>query len=329
MTEKRTISEPAEVATALNRSRSYVLYKSGAVATAPGSETSLGEWRPSNWLVLTTLVLAIVCFPITESFATEKLKAEELVTKHLDSIGSDKARSAVTTRIIAGTSQVIFRTTPVGQASGRAVLASEGLKSLIGMSFRSPVYPQEEFGFNGNSFIAAFVTPGIRSSLGSFLMNHDLLFKQGLMGGTLSSSWLLLDSPRRQPHLEYAGVKKIENRTLHELKYQPRGGSDLQISIFFDEKTYEHLRTEYRRVIAATTGNRAYSNVEERESRYKMVEEFSDFKIEEQLNLPHTYKISLTVDTQSGTFAAEWLLKLTQFTFNQKIDPNSFSIRAE
>lgn len=279
-------------------------------------------------LIFTT-VLASIFFAAPMSHAHEKFTPEEIVSKHLDSIGSEKARSAVTTRIIAGTSHVIFRTTPVGQATGRAVLASEGLKSLIGMSFRSPVYPQEEFGFNGNSFIAAFVTPGIRSSLGSFLMNHDLVFKQGLMGGTLSSSWFLLDMSRRNPHLEYAGVKKIENRTLHELKYQPPGGSELKISIFFDEKTFEHVRTEYRRVIAATTGNRTYTNVEERESRYKMVEEFSDYKTEDQLNLPHVYKIELTVDTQSGTFAGEWLMKLTQFNFNQKIDPNSFSIRAE
>jgi len=272
--------------------------------------------------------VAMLCFAVSACFATQKLRPEDVVAKHLESIGTEKARSAITTRIIAGTSHVIFRTTPVGQASGRAVLASDGLKSLIGMSFRSPVYPREEFGFNGNSFIAAFVTPGVRSSLGSFLMNHDLVFKQGLMGGTLSAAWSLLDISGRYANLEYAGVKKIENRPVHELKYQPRGGSDLQISIFFDEKTFEHVRAEYRREIAASTGNRAYANVEERESRYRMVEEFSDHRIEEQLNLPHTYRIQLTVDTQSGTFAAEWLLKLTQFSFNQKIDPNSFNIGA-
>src|SRR5882724_12791968 len=116
-----------------------------------------------------------------QSSATDKMKAEDLVAKHLESIGTAASRSSVTTRIIAGTSQVIFRTPPAGQATGRAVMASEGNKSLIGMSFQSPVYPREELGFNGNSFIAAYVTPGIRSSLGSFLMTHDLIFKQGLM----------------------------------------------------------------------------------------------------------------------------------------------------
>jgi hypothetical protein len=275
------------------------------------------------------MLLIALCLVDVRSSATDKLKPEELIAKHLQSIGTATARASITTRIIAGTSQVIFRTPPPGQATGRAVMASEGNKSLIGMSFKSPVYPREELGFNGNSFIAAYVTPGLRSSLGGFLMTHDLIFKQGLMGGTLSSAWPLLDLNARSPQLEYAGARKVGNRTLHELKYLPRGGSDLQIKLFFDQETFAHVRTEYERVIAASTGSRAYGNVQEREVRYKMVEEFSDFKKEGELTLPHTYKINLAVDSQNGTFLADWMITLTQFSFNQKIDPNSFSISSD
>src|SRR6266498_4818067 len=194
--------------------------------------------------------------------ATDKMTPEELVARHLESIGTAKARASVTSRIIAGNSLVIFRSPPPGQATGRAVLASEGPKSLIGMSFPSPVYPREQLGFNGNSFMAAFVTPGVRSSLGSFLMTHALIFKQGLMGGTLSTAWPLLDLAARNPRLEYTGLKKVDNRTLHELKYLARGGSDLQVSLFFDA-TYRHVRTEFFFVSAAPTGERAYTNIEE------------------------------------------------------------------
>ena len=261
--------------------------------------------------------------------AADKLKPAELIAKHLNSIGTEKAREAIKTRIIAGTAQVVFRTAPVGQTYGRAVLASEGLKNLIGMSFYSPVYPREQFGFNGSNFIAAFVTPGVRSSLGSFLMNHDLIFKEGLMGGALSTAWPLLDLTTREAKLEYAGLKKIGYRPAHELKYQPPRTGDLQISIFFDEGTFEHVRSEYRLVIAAPMGNRSYSNVQERESRYTLIEEFSRFNFEQELNLPHLYKIHFSADTQSGTFEAEWELKLTEFTFNQRIDPNSFTIASE
>ena len=276
-------------------------------------------------LVITLAVLSLITAP---SSATEKMKPEELVAKHLESIGPARARQAVTTRIISGTSQVIFRSPPPGQAAGRAVLASEGVKSLIGMSFPSPVYPREQLGFNGNSFTAAYVTPGVRSSLGSFLMTHNLIFKQGLMGGTLSSAWPLLDLANRDPHLEYTGTKKVDNRMLHELKYLPHGGSDLQIKLYFDETTFQHVRTEYERVITASTGDRGYLSGRGTETHYRLVEEFSEFKKEGELTLPHTYKIKLIIDGQGGTFLADWQLNLIQFTFNERIDPGSFSISA-
>jgi hypothetical protein len=258
----------------------------------------------------------------------QKLTPSQVVAKHLDSVGSTKARAAVTTRIIAGTSQVIFRTEPAGQAIGRAVLASEGAKNLLGMSFPSPVYPREQFGFNGTSFMAAFVTPGVRSVLGSFLMTNEIIFKQGLMGGVLSAAWPLFDLESRNPQLENLGPRKVDNRTLYALRYTSRSGSDLKVTLFFDQETFRHLRTEYERVIPAQMDTRSYTNVQTRESRYKMTEEFSLFKPEGELTLPHIYTIKLSVDTQRGTFLADWTIKLTQFSFNEKIDPNSFSISA-
>lgn len=274
-------------------------------------------------------IVLLISSATSSASATEKIRPEDVVARHLESIGSVKAREAVKTRIIVGTSQVIFRTPRTGQVEGRAVLASEGSKSLVGMSFPSPLYPREQLGFNGNSFMAAYVTPGVRSSLGSFLMTHDLVFKQGLMGGTLSSAWPLLDLATRSPQLEYAGTKKVDESVLHELKYVPHGGSDLKISLFFDSETFQHVRTEFERVIPAPMGNRSYTNIEERETRYKMVEEFSDFKTEAELTLPHTYRIKLAVDSKGKTFLADWEITLTQFTFNEPIDPNSFTIGAD
>jgi hypothetical protein len=262
------------------------------------------------------------------STRVDKTKPDEIVARHLESLGSSKARSAITTRIIAGTAQVIFRTTPSGQAVGKAVLASDGLKNLFGMSFPSPVYPREQLAFNGNNFMAAFATPGNRSVLGNFLMSNDAIFKQGLMCGALSSAWALLDLPTRRAELVYAGTRKVDDRVLHELKYSARGNTDLKISLFFEPETFRHVRTEYERVIPAPMGRVEYTNVQEREGRYKMVEEFSLFKPEGGLELPHIYTIKLTVDTVNGTFLAEWTIKLTQFEFNQKIDQSAFSVAA-
>lgn len=60
-----------------------------------------------------------------------------------------------------------------------------------------------------------------------------------------------------------------------------------------------------------------------------MIEEFSDFRSEGGLILPHTYRIKLLVDSKGGTFLADWEITLNQFAFNEHIDPNSFSIPAD
>jgi hypothetical protein len=281
------------------------------------------------------LIIAVtVCLPacslagISKSRPTQKIKAEEVVAKHLESIGPAKSRADVKTRIIAGTAQVIIRTTPPGQAVGKAVLASEGIKNLFGMSFPSPVYPREQLGFNGTSFMAAFSTPGTRSGLGNFLMMHDIIFKQGLMCGTLSSAWPLLDLEAHHAQVEFVGTRKLDDRVLYEVKYLPRGNSDLKVTLFFEQDTFRHVRTEYERTVSAPMGKVEYTNVQERDARYKMVEDFSLFKAEGGLMLPHIYTIKLSIDTVNGTFLADWTIKLTQFEFNQPIDQSAFNISA-
>jgi hypothetical protein len=55
-----------------------------------------------------------------------------------------------------------------------------------------------------------------------------------------------------------------------------------------------------------------------------MVEEFSGFKNEAGLTLPHIDKIKLMVDSKGATFLADWELTLTSITFKERNEPNSF-----
>src|SRR5205807_1737501 len=75
-----------------------------------------------------TMAMALLGFALATPTPclAEKLKPEEIVARHLESIGPAKARTSP--RIMAGTAQVIFRSPPPGQAIGKAVLASDGLK---------------------------------------------------------------------------------------------------------------------------------------------------------------------------------------------------------
>ena len=58
-----------------------------------------------------------------------------------------------------------------------------------------------------------------------------------------------------------------------------------------------------------------------RETRYNFTEEFSDFKVEGGLNLPHTYKFHLSIQSELRPALVDWILNLTDFAFNVPFDP--------
>jgi len=63
-------------------------------------------------------------------------------------------------------------------------------------------------------------------------------------------------------------------------------------------------------------------------THYELVEEFSDFKNERELTLPHTYKIHLG-QQGSGTQVSEWTMSLIRFVFNQKLDARDFDVSGD
>ena len=62
------------------------------------------------------------------------------------------------------------------------------------------------------------------------------------------------------------------------------------------------------------------------ETHYKLTEDFSDFKKDGGLILPHAYRISLEIVGRQGSFKANWDMKLEPFQFNQRIDPATFDV---
>jgi hypothetical protein len=99
--------------------------------------------------ILFVLVLGLAGWsrPVESS---QKLKADELLDKHLNAIGSAEARKSVESLIILGTVVATFRSPGTGQIAGRAVLSSQGDKNVLGMVFDNmPDYPHEKFGFDG------------------------------------------------------------------------------------------------------------------------------------------------------------------------------------
>jgi hypothetical protein len=270
---------------------------------------------------------------------SQKMKPEEVVAKHLESVGTAEQRAATKNRIALGTVVVSFRSPNTGTAPGRFVMASEGEKHLIGMMFDGvPNYPQEKVGYDGKNVTVSYVRPGKRSTLGDLLEQYKSVVSQGVLGGSLSSAWPLYNLEGSKAKLEYGGMKKAGDKQAHVLKYI-KGGTDMEVSFYFDAETFQHLRTEYTRTIAAQIGgvsaagqsptqrdSNINSSARQRESRYRIVEEFGDFKKEGELTLPHKYKILVEVTLPGGSYKADWEATLAQFGFNQEIDPKSFDV---
>ncbi|HEX8921228.1 MAG TPA: hypothetical protein VF766_07100 [Pyrinomonadaceae bacterium] len=263
---------------------------------------------------------------VAASLPQDKLKAEDVLAKHLASIGPADALADVKSLIAVGDVKAVTRTNAVKELMGVSQLGSEGDKVLLALLFNSTTYPFEKAGFNGQNLTAAILPDGKRSILGTFLIDHDAPFKQGLIGGVLSTAWPLLNTGAELPKLSYSGTDKINNRKMHKLKFDPRKSSGLQISLFFDAETFQHVRTEYQYSKSARMGNTPEESISQLESRYKVVEEFSDFKPEGKLTLPHTYKLRYTIEEQNNTQMLEWTMNFSRFAFNESIDAAAFNV---
>ena len=264
----------------------------------------------------------------------QKLTAAELVARHLDSIGSAEARARVHGMNIKGACRLQIRMGGNGQVDGRAVMSSQANLNLINMTFESADYPGDSLKFDGKKFTASQFKPGYRTSLAQFFVIHEVLFRDGLIGGTLSSSWSLADLQQKNPKLEYAGLKKIGGKQMHALKYEPRKGSDIKITLFFDPETFRHVRTEYEQTVYATDqtrisggSGRLPATGPQRSSNAKVTayEEFSDFKPEGQLTLPHLYKFELEIQSETRPTLVDWTFTLTDFVYNLPLDAKEFS----
>ncbi|HEY0005328.1 MAG TPA: hypothetical protein VGB17_11010 [Pyrinomonadaceae bacterium] len=276
-------------------------------------------------------LLAIMLLTATAATArkplADKMKPEEVIAKHLDSIGTAEARAAARNRIINGAATLTGRQGIKGIAEGRALMASEGNKHLIAMTFNSPDIPEEKWAYNGKKLTTALQrASSTPSPLAQYWLGNEFFFTEGVIGGTLSAAWPLLDFTDKRAKLEYAGTDKINGRLAHKIKYTPRKGSSYKINMYFDAENFQHLRTQYDRSVAATMGATPMQSGGQLETRFRVTEDFSDFKAENGLTLPHTYKLELQIQSGSSPILLDWVFNLTQFTFNQTMTEKDFEI---
>jgi hypothetical protein len=293
-------------------------------------------------LLLSTFGFLTSTRPAQTSAQNKKLTPEELIARHLDSIGTAEARSKASSRVAGGETKFISRLGGSANVDGQAMMVSSGAKLRFGIKLPLNDYPGEDMAFDGARAATGLLPQGRRSHLSAFFSSQNLPLKEGLIGGTLSTAWPLLRLDQAQPKLDYRGLKKVDGRQLHEVDYRPRkGSSDLKVSLFFDPETFRHVRTRYSFEIGATIGTRENSN----RNTYSLTEDFEDFRAVDELTLPHKYKLQLSIQGSSAAAVGsaspaaqgapanpasllhDWTLTIKQIEHNTKIDDLIFVIK--
>ena len=216
-----------------------------------------------------------------------------------------------------------------GAIDGKYVFASEAQKENFLFSINLPEYRGEQFIYDGHKLFAAKTyMDKTRSEFGDFLFAQDVGFRENLLGGVWSADWPLLDAESCKPKLRYQGSKKVAGQDLLALRYWPKHGSDLDITLYFDPQTYQHVLTIYKVTRASGIGATDVASAQLQDTRYEIRERFSDFKPIDGLTLPTHYEIGFTEELENGfTKSVQWEVRASNIKNNLSIDPQTFQVK--
>lgn len=225
--------------------------------------------------------------------AGDKMKPAEVIAHHLDAVGTVEARAA--SRKVEGSCAM---TAPAsggvaGALLGRFSFESEAGRFALRMKFPSQGYPAESFGLESGKPDVGFVLPGRRSALGTFLSTHDVILREGLLGGVLNGGWPLFGLEERGAKVSYDGLKELDGRDVHRLRYRAKKGQDtLDVFLFFDPDTFRHVATVYKASQAQQLGVTMESSSSQPDVYLQLTETFGDFKRAKGVTLPASWAIS-------------------------------------
>ena len=245
------------------------------------------------------IVIVLASLPIsTVSSTSEKLTVEEIITRHLASIGTPEARSAVKTRVASGK---CAESAPAGARDCPPLFLSEGTSQRLFTVHR-------QFAFDGQkSYMNSRQVPGVPAN--PDFPDLDDAFKAGLVGGTLSTGWALLVPGPEKLEIKYEGMRspskrweeahcgafrtmQDEHKTLHELTVRIRQGtSHLTASLYFEPDTFRHAQTHYHLRESLSKG--MLTNAMLREV-------FSNFREIDGLTLPYSWSLEYSSCQESA-----------------------------
>lgn len=278
--------------------------------STPNFITSIG-------LYLISVLLGFPClFPIHSQQEDRKPKPEEVVEKHLLSLGSTKAISEAVNRTIQGRSR--FRDVQVSivnfEGSTSIVFSPDnfGLQ-LVFRTTQANQYTQDHFVYDGKKVTIPLGNAVQRSPLGSFLLEYQEVLKSGLFGGTLSANWSLLEPKDRIRKFEVQGKEKVNGVEAYVVKCFIRSSTNLLIKLYFQTSDLRHLRTVYYTEISPPVTIHDEGRISS--VRKKLVEDFTGHTVVNDLLMPTVYKITYSFESPSRQREYEWVLSLSRYEF--------------
>lgn len=283
--------------------------------------------------ILTVLIL-VLCAALNSQAADNPPTAEEILAKHLDAIGSADARAKSKVLQAVGDAKFMFTSAGgAGQGLGKLQMATDGPKLRFSVELNTQNYTGEEFICDGSKLNIAGFVYGKKSMLGAFVDQRQEVVKEGIFGGVLSTGWPLLDLSGRKAKVKFNGVKKVGDKDLLELKYEPKKTSgDIQIRFYFDPTTYRHVMTIYEALIPVQSAvsinpnaNTAKNGANAQEGHQVLKETFGNFKTLDGITIPSRWTVELTNDTDATT-SMKWEFNV-QNAAHAAVDPAAFKVK--
>ena len=280
-----------------------------------------------NRLCVSLLVL-VLSFGITSAAKKPKLTPEEVIQRHLESLGPAATVSA--RKSLKAEGQVLFEVIVggSGQLQGPSTFICDGKKLRMSMVFGINDYPGEDVAYSGEGRVeVGWIQPGVRSSLGTFFYQFNEVVAGGLLGGALSTGWALLNLESLQPRLKYEGLKKVDGNPYHTIKYQRRKGGDVQTRLYFEPETFRHTHTIYKvRISSPIVANNSGASAGQAETWYTLQESFANFVDIRGINLPTRWTLEYSKEIGRTGSVLRFTTQYQDMYPNAEIEAAEFKI---
>ncbi len=260
-----------------------------------------------------------------------KLTEEEILSRHLSSIGTPEVLTDYRTLTLQGTGELQMQMGGTGGVSGQLVFVSDARKSRFSLNFNHLQYSGEQFIYDGDKVGIEFIRneTRTRSALGNFLYRSPELIKNGFWGGTLKRSWTFLNAADRKLRFHYRGLADVQGTKLHDLEVNCRGCDEISVHVYLEPETFRHVRTSYRMILPAAPTELGRGNIirDGKFVRYTMDEEFSEFQSQDGLTLPTRWLVRYTLDQPERPVALTLEMRLANGLRNTPLDPGLFTVK--